>query len=349
MTSFERVMRDAGDVIMDMSGVVIKIPNMQNGRCFVSSKELSDATLEEVKAQVLVRRSETGVPILQCGKVDRARHDLELKLAQDAAETIIEKLAGVPDSDGTCQRLRFGHVLVEEDVELISRIMNFRLNVACADDTGRPFYEVSSGDPESKGLRKTYSFSLSSQNLEVGRQGSLLAHHWEAIRRVPSGQLLGVCREVLQLKFKVPHCTDRVIHELKREVGTLKRKFITSKRTCRNLVARVEVLERQQTDLKGCLDNHQPPPEQPRTPTPPPSAFVLWRSSIKGELVAGVGGNAVLGNEEAKRRWHALSAEQKQPFKEEAELRRAAYQAAYHAYVALIRDTLFTRRPHSGR
>ena len=321
MASFENVMRQAGDAIMDMSGVAIKIPNMQNGRCFVSSKKLSDATLEEVKAQVLVRRSATGIPILQCGRVDRARHDLELKFAKDAAGTIIETLAGDPDAEGTCERLRLGRVLEEEDVELISRIMNFRLKVACSDDMQKPFYELGKGDPESKGLKKTYTFSLSGQNLED-------AHHWEAIRPVPSGQLLGVCREVLQLKFKVPRCTDRVIHELKREVGTLKRKLIMSKITCRNLVARVEVLERQQTDFKDRLDNHQHPAEQPRTPKPPPSAFVLWRSSIKKELVAGVGGNAVLGNEEARRRWHALSAEQKQPFNKEVELLRAAYNAA---------------------
>ena len=78
MTSFEEVMQLAGEIIMDMSGVFITIPNMRNGRCFVSSKVLSEATLEQVKSHMLVRRNATGVPIMERGTIDKARHDFGL-------------------------------------------------------------------------------------------------------------------------------------------------------------------------------------------------------------------------------------------------------------------------------
>lgn len=311
---------------MDMSGVLIKIPNMQNGRCFVSSKALSEATLEQVKSQMLVRRNETGVPILESGIIDGPRHDWELKMAQEAAETIIGKIIAA-DSNECCQRLRLGHVLEEDDVELISRVMNFRLQVACSDDAAKPFYEVNSGDPESNRSKKTYRFVLSGKNLRD-------AHHWEAVILVPRGQLLGVCREVLQLKFQVPHTTDREVYDLKSEVSTLERKLRQSKNICRNLVARVQQLEEQQTEInKNCkyikdrFDNLPQKPQKPQNVKQPPSAFVLFRSSIKGELV-GEGGHAVAGNEAASRRWKDLSEEQKQPFIDEAQLRRSAYYEA---------------------
>ena len=65
MSSLESVLRyELGEAIMAMSGVAVKVPNMANGRCFVSSLALSDASLAEVKTQKLLRRNETGVPIL---------------------------------------------------------------------------------------------------------------------------------------------------------------------------------------------------------------------------------------------------------------------------------------------
>jgi len=326
VASFEHVMREAGEIIMDMSGVFVKAPNMMNGRCFVSSKALSEAPLEQVKSHLLVRRNETGVPILKCGTIDGPRHDWELKMAREAAETIIAKLeersVGERQCYECCVRLRLGHVLEESDVELISRIMNFRLQVACSDDKEKPFYEVNGGDggdPESNLSKKTYRFVLRATNLEE-------THHWEALILVPSVQLLGVCRAVLQLKFQVPHTADREVYKLKSEVSTLKRKLKKSRNICLNVLARMKDLEHQQTKIntrcqfledrfKGDIEGNTAP-RFVAALRPPPSAFALFRSSIKGELV---------GNAAASQRWKDLSEEEKTPFIKEFERRRVAY------------------------
>ena len=87
MTSFQEVMTQAGTLIMNMSGHFIKIPNMQNGRCLPSAKALSEATLEQVKSQRLARRNAIGVPIMESGTIDHARYDLEMEVAEEAAQT----------------------------------------------------------------------------------------------------------------------------------------------------------------------------------------------------------------------------------------------------------------------
>ena len=132
---------------MDMSGVFIKVPVMQNGRCFPSSIALAEATPEQVKSHMLARRNATGFPIMACGTIDKARHNLELELASVAATNILEKLARVPNSNACVQRIAHGRVVEKEDLELLAGTTKFRFEVLCADDKEKPFFEVNGCNP----------------------------------------------------------------------------------------------------------------------------------------------------------------------------------------------------------
>ena len=298
---FQQVLRVAGVTISAYAGVLVTVPNIKNGRCFVMSLALATSPLDIVRLQVIQQRNDMGAPCNPDMSLNVDRHDLELCIAKKMASEIVDKLTMLPHSEACAQRLLLGRVVEEADLDLIATAMSFTLEIISKYNKDKPFYLVNPG--QAKTLRFTFS----------GRRHSE-THHWEPVVLVPRRELSRVCIDAQLAVSRVPLTNDRQIMILQNQLAQLEREKA-------DLLRRVAVLEGKAQGADHCR------------PTKPPSSFALYTQSIRGTLH----GRASEQAKQAGLLWRSLSAAEKQHFDAMALQKREEYQAAMQEYRAVQR------------
>ena len=288
-----------GTQISQYAGNEKKVPNMRNGRSFPTSVALCKCPLEMLTQWLQIpRNEETSTPIRMQNfhKVtDTSRQAFELAFAKLSAKDIINKLQACPDlsqpsNAEIVQRLDNGQDIEVGDLRPLATAIGMNLQIHDLHHQAFLEIQVSAGLP-------TYKM--------------IYFLHWEPIVTLPPLGLLLASRESLaalgwRMKYNPIAALRIKLASTIRQVRKQRRQIEQLETDNRALASRFTALEQQ---VANAVSKSKPNRKIV------PSAYSFYIDSIRQELT----GSASAQAREVEDRWHALSPEEKQVFKEKHE------------------------------